>query len=230
MAPQVHTELTHDSRGSLITAVEDGVRQSSSIPKRGSQMKSKTGAGANPGRPRPRRRRAGGLAAVLAGVVLLAAACSGSGAPNAGASSGPGGITVQKIDSFAACMRGHGVANFYLSPRSGTRSPSSSQPVLSILGYQVTGVNPQTLQFQSAMKACRHVLGIKPPSTAVQHQQFVQLLKSAACMRSHGYPEWPDPSLGPNGQGIMDPGPPPGLDVNSPRVQAAAKACGEPLS
>jgi hypothetical protein len=227
MAPQVHNELTRDSRGSLIVAPEDGVRQSTSVPKRGSHMKSETGAG--PGRPRPRRRRAGVLAAVLAGVALLAAACSGSGTPNAGASSGPGAITVQKIDSFAACMRSHGVANFYLSPKTGASSPSSSQPVLSFLGYQVTGVNPQTLQFQSAMKACRHVLGISPPSAAVQHKQFVQLLKSAACMRSHGYPDWPDPSTGPNGQGIMDPGPPAGVDVNSPRVQAAAKACGESL-
>lgn len=190
-------------------------------------MKSKTGAG--PGRPWPRARRAGVLAAVLAGVALLASACGGNGTPNAAAGSGPGGVTVQKIDSFAACMRGHGVANFYLSPQSSASSPSSSQPVLSILGYQVTGVNPQTLQFQSAMKACRHVLGIKPPSMAVEHKQFVQLLKSAACMRSHGYPDWPDPSLGPNGQGIIDPGPPAGLDVNSPRVQAAAKACGESL-
>ena len=190
-------------------------------------MRFKTGADADPSRPRGRR--AGVLAVVLAGVVLLAAACSGSGSPQAGASSGPGAITVQKIDSFAACMCSHGVANFYLSPRSGTPSPSSSQPVLSFLGYQVTGVNPQTLQFQSAMKACRHVLGIRPPSQAVEHKQFVQLLKEAACMRSHGYPDWPDPSLGPNGQGIMDPGPPPGVDVNSPRVQAAAKACGESL-
>jgi hypothetical protein len=191
-------------------------------------MKSKTGA--DPGQPWPRARRAGVLAAVLAGVALLAAACGGGSTPNGAANSGPGGVTVQKIDSFAACMRGHGVANFYLSPRSGTsNSGSSSQPVLSILGYQVTGVNPQTLQFQSAMKACRHVLGIKPPSTAVEHKQFVQLLKSAACMRSHGYPDWPDPSLGPNGQGIMDPGPPPGVDVNSPRLQAAAKTCGEGL-
>jgi hypothetical protein len=166
------------------------------------------------------------LSAVLAGVALLAAACSGSG--NGGASSGQGGITVQKIDSFAACMRGHGVANFYLSPRSGTPSPNG-QLVLSILGYQVTGVNPQTQQFQSGMKACRHVLGIRPPSQAVEHKQFVQLLKQAACMRSHGYPDWPDPSMGPNGQGIMDPGPPPGVDTNSPRLQAAAKACGESL-
>jgi hypothetical protein len=189
-------------------------------------MKSNTGA--NSGRPRRRARRACVLSAVLAGVALLAAACSGNGSSQAGASSGPGGITVQKMDSFAACMRSHGVANFYFSPKTGTPSPNGP-PVLNFLGYQVTGVNPQTLQFQSAMKACRHVLGLRPPSTAVEHKQFVQLLKEAACMRSHGYPDWPDPSMGPNGQGIWDPGPPPGLDTNSPQLQAAAKACGESL-
>jgi hypothetical protein len=189
-------------------------------------MRSKTGA--DPGRPRPRGQRAGALAATLAGVALLAAACSGSGSPSAGASSGPGAVTVQKMDSYAACMRSHGVANFYFSQRTATPSPNGS-PVLSILGYQVTGVNPQSAQFQSGMKACFHLLGIRPPSQAVQHKQFVQLLKEAACMRSHGYPDWPDPSLGPNGQGIMDPGPPSGVDVNSPQLQAAAKTCGESL-
>ncbi len=101
--------------------------------------------------------------------------------------------------------------------------------VLSFLGYEVTGVNPQSPQFQSAMNSCRHVLGIHPPSQAVQHRQFVQSLKAAACMRSHGYPDWPDPSTGPNGQGIMVPGPPADVDVNSPQFQAAAKACGEGL-
>ncbi|HEY3954707.1 MAG TPA: hypothetical protein VGM53_15145 [Streptosporangiaceae bacterium] len=176
------------------------------------------------------RLRAGaGLASVVTVVALLAAGCGGGGG-NAGTSSGPGGVTVQKIDSFAACMRGHGVLNFYLSPRSAEPSPSSSQMVLSILGYQVAGVNPQTAQFQSAMKSCRNVLGLKPPSQAMQHKQFEQALKQAACMRSHGYPDWPDPSEGPNGQGIMIPGPPSNVDPNSPQVQKAAKACGVGLS
>jgi hypothetical protein len=171
-----------------------------------------------------RQAPAGLLAAALAGAVLLTAGCGG-GTANAGASNGPGGVTVQKVDSFAACMRGHGVPNFYLSPKTAEPDPSSSQLVLSILGYQVTGINPQTQQFQSAMKACRHILGIHPPSQAVQHKQFVQALKQAACMRSHGYPDWPDPQMGPNGQGIMIPAPPGNVNPNSPQVQKAAKAC-----
>lgn len=186
--------------------------------------------GAVPGRSQAQAQglRAVVPAAVLAATALLLAACGGSGSPRAGAGSGPGGVTVQKLDSFAACMRDHGVLNFYLSHPSGTPSPNGP-PVLSILGYEVSGVNPQSSQFQSAMQSCRHLLGIRPPSQAVEHKQFDQLLRAAACMRSHGYPDWPDPSLGPNGQGIMDPGPPAGVDTNSPRLQAAAKACGEGL-
>jgi hypothetical protein len=182
-------------------------------------------AGRGPHRPA----RAGLLAAALAGATLLAAGCGGgSGQP--GTSSGPGPFSVQKMDSFAACMRGHGMLNFYFSARNNTPSPSSNQFVLSFGGFQVVGVNPQTAQFQSAMKACRHILGIHPPSQAVQHKQFEQALKQAACMRSHGYPDWPDPSEGPNGQGIMIPGPPSDVDPNSPQVQKAAKACGVGLS
>lgn len=188
-------------------------------------MNEKNGAG--PGRPR-QRRRAAVRAAVLAGTALLAVACSGGGSGQPGAGSGPAGLTVQKMDSFAGCMRGHGVPDFYFSHQAGTPSPDGGV-VLSFGGYQVTGVNPQSAQFQQAMKSCRHMLGIHPPSQAVQHEQFVQMLKAAACMRSHGYPGWPDPSTGPNGQGIMVPGPPAGVDINSPQLQAAAKACGEGL-
>lgn len=155
---------------------------------------------------------------------MLAVGCGGKANPAAG--NGPGVVSVQKIDSFAACMRGHGLPNFYLSPRSAQPNPSGSQIVLSILGYQVTGIDPQTAQFQSAMKSCRHILGIRPPSQAVVRKQFEQALKQAACMRSHGYPDWPDPSMGPNGQGIMIPGPPSNVDPNSPQVLKAAKACG----
>lgn len=176
------------------------------------------------------RTRAVALAAVLAGLALLAPACGGGGSAKADGGGGPGGFTVQKLDSFAACMRGHGVPNFYPSPKSAQPNPGSSQVVLSFFGYQVTGVNPQTPQFQSAMKACWHILGIHPPSQAVQHEQFVQALKQAACMRSHGYPDWPDPTTGPDGQGIMIPGPPAGVDVNSPQFQKTAKTCGESAS
>jgi len=59
-----------------------------------------------------RLRRAAALAA-MALTALLATACSGSHPAGSGASPAPG--NVQQLDTFAACMRSHGVLNFYLS-------------------------------------------------------------------------------------------------------------------
>jgi hypothetical protein len=171
------------------------------------------------------RARAVAAAAAVATVALLASGCGG-GSGHASPGDGPAGLTAQKMDSFAACMRSHGVLNFYPSPRGSNPSPASTGIVLSIVGYQVTGVNPQTAQFQSAMKACKHILGLHPPSQGIEHKQFLQALKQAACMRTHGYPSWQDPAEGPNGQGLMVPGPPPGVDTSSPQFLKAAKTCG----
>jgi hypothetical protein len=43
------------------------------------------------------------------------------------------------------------------------------------------------------------------------------------CMRSHGYPDWPDPKL--TGHGFRVPF---GFDTSSPQFQAAARTCGLP--
>jgi len=96
--------------------------------------------------------------------------------------------------------------------------------VVTIGGWWFTGANPRSAQFQSAMKSCQHLLGMKPPSQATQHKQFVQALRSAACMRSHGYPNWADPKM--SGQGVMIPAPPAGVDTSTPQYQKAAKTCG----
>src|ERR1700689_3177696 len=97
-----------------------------------------------------RLHRTAGLV-TLAMTALLAAACGG--APSAAPSPAPG--DVQQLDVFAACMRGHGVLNFYFS---GSPDASNSTTALSIMGHYVTGVNPQTSQFSAAMKACKHLL------------------------------------------------------------------------
>jgi hypothetical protein len=161
-------------------------------------------------------------AAAITAVALLAAGCSGGGSGGAtqGAGTGAGGVTVQKMDAFAACMRSHGEPNAYVS--NSTPSPSGNTRGVVFGELQVAGLNPQTLQ--SAMKSCQHALPIKPSSQATQHKQFVQALRSSACMRSHGYPNWADPKMG--GQGIMVPGPPAGTDTSSPQFKKAAKTCG----
>ena len=163
-----------------------------------------------------RLRRAAGLA-TLALTALLAAACGGS--PSAALSASPGPGNVQQLDVFAACMRGHGVLNFYFS---GSRSASDSSTALSIMGHYLTGVNPQTAQFSAAMKACKHLLpgGGPPPMT---QRQINQMVKFAACMRAHGYPDYPDPIVQ-NG-GIEEQPLPSSIDTSSPQFQAAQQTC-----
>ena len=171
----------------------------------------------------PGRLAAALVPAALAGTMLLATACGGSHPAGSGASPAPG--NVQKLDVFAACMRSHGEPNFYVAGNGGvTASPSGNTPAVTIGGWWFTGTNPRSAQFQSAMKSCQHVLPIKPPSQATQHKQFVQALRSAACMRSHGYTTWADPKM--SGQGVMIPAPPAGVNTSTPHYQKAAKTCG----
>jgi hypothetical protein len=163
-----------------------------------------------------RLRRVAGLAA-LALTALLATACSGSHPAGSGASPAPG--NVPHLDAFAACMRGHGVLNFYLSNT--PRTPDTSTE-LSIMGHYVPGVNPQSAQFATAMKACKHLLpGGGPP--AMTQQQINGMLKSAACMRSHGFPDYPDPVVQ-NGRVAEQPLPS-DIDTSSAQFQAAQQAC-----
>jgi hypothetical protein len=95
-------------------------------------------------------------------------------------------------------------------------------------GFAIEGADPGSPGFQSAQSACQHLLPQgTPPTGAELHQQFLSALKSARCMRSHGYPDWPDPQVvnGRVGIGFLSSG----LDTNSPQLQSAAKACGQPL-
>jgi hypothetical protein len=162
-----------------------------------------------------RTRRALALAA-LAGAALLAAGCGG-GSPSAAPSPAPG--NVQQLDVFAACMRGHGVLNFYFSS---SPSAADSSTALSIMGHYVTGVNPQTAQFSAAMKACKHLLPDGGPHQMTR-QQINSQVKFAACMRSHGYPDYLDPVVQ-NG-GVQEQPLPSTIDTSSAQFQAAQQTC-----
>jgi hypothetical protein len=155
--------------------------------------------------------RAGPVAVVvmaLAGLALGAAACSAGSAgpgvaqvgssPNASAS--PRGRA-----AFAACMRKHGVPNF---PDSGPITVGR-------------GIDPGSPQFRSAQQACRRMLP-QGGGGVVSAKDQAAFLAFAACMRSHGLPDFPDPDF--SGGGVSIAGGP-GLDLGSPQFQAAQKAC-----
>lgn len=160
-----------------------------------------------------------GIALLAAG--LLAAACgAGSHAPGATPSAG----RVQQLDIFAQCMRSHGEPDFYFISKQNLPDSSSSQPILSIMGDAVPGVDPRTAQFQSAITACKHLLPGGGPAPVSQKEKD-QMLRAAACMRSHGFPDYPDPFF-PSTGGIGQLPFPASIDTSSPQFQAAQKTCG----
>jgi hypothetical protein len=110
--------------------------------------------------------------------------------------------------AYAACMRSHGVPNF--------PDPNSNGTILLPQGTDLTSP-----QFQSAQQACQSLrpAGAAGPPSAADQQKAVQY---AACMRAHGFPDYPDPQPTGNGFTVQIPS---GFDPNSPQTQAALRAC-----
>ncbi len=155
------------------------------------------------GRYWQRRAGAGILAAALAGIAVLAAACGG-GSPAAG--SGNGQTPYQQALAYTRCMRAHGDPGFP-DPNSQGLFPHPAGP-----------------QYQSASRACGYLLPNQPLTAAQKQEHVRQALKFAACMRSHGVPGFPDPTIVQGGTAVGF-NPPRGVDRNSPQFQAAARAC-----
>jgi hypothetical protein len=122
--------------------------------------------------------------ALVVGVIVLASGCGGS-VSKPDASSSPT-ANVAKAVAYANCMREHGVdvsvgSNGNINITSGGSGGGSGSG-----GQQ---------QSQAAENACRNLL---PPASsqvqAHQEQALKQALKYTLCMRSHGMPDFPDPS------------------------------------
>jgi hypothetical protein len=142
---------------------------------------------------------------------------SNSGGP----SSGP---DLAKATAFSACMRKHGLPDFP-DPKVGSNGG---------VGIEITGhagggpgvMDPNSATFKAAQEACKSLLpngGVAPKMTAADQQKFLQW---AACIRSHGVPDFPDPQFGDGGARIsIGGGPGKGPDPNSPTFKAAQDAC-----
>jgi hypothetical protein len=147
-----------------------------------------------------------------------AASASGGGAQadtGSGAGSSTGlrmvGASGAQMRALSACMRSHGVPSF--------PDPNAQGSI------SITGIDPNSPQFQKAMGQCAKLQGIQPPSPAQQQQMRQQALAHSACMRTHGVPNYPDPQFGTGGRVTMRIGASSGIDPNSPQYQAALKAC-----
>lgn len=161
----------------------------------------------NQGQQRPAGSWPLGVLAALAGICLLAAACGG-GSPAAAGSTTPQ-TPYQKSLAYAVCMRSHG-------------EPSWPDPQAD--GSFNVNIDIGSPQYQSANKACAHLEGGGQAGGA-QQQTFVnEALGYAACMRSHGITNYPDPSV--RGDRVTwGFSPTSGISTGSPQFQSASLAC-----
>ena len=179
-------------------------------------------------RVRPPVARTAAAIIAMAVLVLLAAACGGrpSSTGSGGSSKAGGPVSSRAANSktvaFSHCMRSHGVPAF--------PDPTRMGGVPKVTPQQVGVSNSQ---FQVAQRACAHLL---QPAQAQVPQIMTGMVNFARCMRSHGVPNWPDPSA--YSQDPLRPtfnlhaagigfhlGAQPGNVVNSPQIQAKVRQC-----
>ena len=168
------------------------------------------------GRRRARPRRAGLLAAALACLALVAAACSSPASPGTGADPAHGS-NEQSALAFSRCMRAHGITGFPDPDSQGNLALPKSGPG--------TKFDPKSPQFKAANNACKSLMPGGSMDPAQQAAARAQALKYAECMRAHGIPDFPDPNNQGNFDFAVPKGSGSGLDPHNPRFQAANQAC-----
>jgi hypothetical protein len=168
---------------------------------------------------RPAARTAAVIIAT-AGLALLTA-CGGSSSTGSGgrpsstrtssaSSTGAGGASsayVSQVLAFARCVRAHGVPNF---PDPNSSGAFSKQALVEL------GVSKSRLR--AAMAPCPFPAR-QAPLTARDQQDY---LKAAACMRSHGIPNFPDPTF--SGGSVNFPIPS-SIDTTSEQFSQARQTC-----
>lgn len=170
------------------------------------------------------RRVAAPTAAVACATAL--AACGSSGTTGYHNPKYPYGAPNVPI-SMSKCMRAHDVPNFP-DPRSGPNGGGVGWPgggpvmissdVLVIMGQRLAGP-----AVAAAGKACKEYMAPTGAPPALTESQRQAAIAHAQCMRTHGVPNFPDPTFsGVNQQLNLAPG----LNPQSPAVERAAKACG----
>jgi hypothetical protein len=172
-----------------------------------------------------------GTIVVAAAAVFLLAGCGGDRQSSASAGSGKaeGSTNSPSAVRYSRCMRSHGVPSFPDPDSSGSIPKGDAQS----LGVSTSG-------YEAAETACRHLLPTGgsfeqgalqctlaadcPP--AVVQQMTSAMTKFARCMRSHGVPNWPDPTLDPQGRPVFaisagrD-----GFDPDSPQITGTDQEC-----
>jgi hypothetical protein len=155
------------------------------------------------------------VAAAIAAAVIAGCGSSSSSSPSSGHH-----LTYaqaqQAAVNFSHCMRSHGVPSFPdpTSPRDFKDSMSPGSPAT------------RSPAFRSAAGACQHLLpGGGPHQSAADHSQaqVAAGLAFARCIRSHGFPSFPDPTSG--GELTYQMLAAAGINLHQPAVLQAAYGC-----
>jgi len=199
--------------------------------------------------------RLGGLTLVALAATLGLAACGGGKSPtvaslgtttisssDAGAATTTGSLGRGALESqaqlqagalkYSRCMRANDLPSF--------PDPSPGGGFVFQAGSRV---NPSSPAFRAAQAKCQKYnpagAGLAPGTQTHPPQQWVaQMVRAAACMRRHGYPDFPDPRtsmpsnpFGAGGSGVISNIDgvififPSTIDTTSPQFYRAADAC-----
>ena len=136
-----------------------------------------------PRRGQPSTARTAASIVTTAGLALLVCGCGSGGhsSTTAAAAAHENGVL-----AFSQCMRSHGVPSF---PDPDTSGELPKTKVVSLAGSP---------QFRVAQSACQHLLpnASAPTATHAGVQAALSgMVRFAACMRSHGVQNWPDPTV-----------------------------------
>jgi hypothetical protein len=158
-------------------------------------------------RRRPSALRVAVITVALGATTFAAAACSNSSPSTPDAGSSP--VTTAQLVEFAQCMRAHDVKNF----------PDPVNGGFSFSGAGPDSVDPSSPTFEAAKAACIHLVPGEAQRQTVTAQDLAAGDKLAACMRSHGFPAFPDPTS----QNVFDV--PKSINIALPSYQSAFSTC-----
>jgi hypothetical protein len=177
-------------------------------------MNHSSGRGHGPRQPWPWRAQAAGVITVMA-AALLAAACSGSpsstgsgGSPTAG-----GSASSSSAVAYSRCVRSHGVPNF---PDPDSNGQIPKEAVVRALR------EVSDSRAKAATNACANLNPAGQGSPTLTAQEQHDYLRAAACMRSHGITNFPDPTF-PGGRVNLSI--PSSIDTRSRQFTQAAQTC-----
>jgi hypothetical protein len=158
--------------------------------------------------PSPLRRHSVPVAAVIvtAGLALLVAACgtSASSTGSDGSSNAGGSASSPSAVGYSRCMRSHGVPNFP-DPDSSGALPKVSAQLLGVSGSALQAAEEVCQRLYpknggSLVRSLRQCEETSECPQAMVQQVTTQLRKFAQCMRTHGVPNWPDPTIDSQGR------------------------------